>query len=107
MLAGVGTLLLSRFPTSLEDDRKLLQESGAELSRDMRLALSFRMEKKQVLSELLQDIAHRIRVGAYPKLFALGCGLCQGPMSVYILNGSSRDAGVCIFLSSPCLSVML
>jgi hypothetical protein len=68
LLAGVTALLLTRFTTNLEEDRRLLQD-GAEgfQSADVRMAVQFRMEKKQVLSELLQDIGHRIRVSHKPQ----------------------------------------
>lgn len=61
MLAGMAAMLLTRFPTTLEQDRRALEDPG-DLALDVRAAVHFRAEKKAVLSEVLQDIAHRIRV---------------------------------------------
>ncbi len=65
MLAGVAAMLLTRFPTTLEQDRRALEDPGG-LAPDVRAAVQFRAEKKAVLSEALQDIAHRIRVRPNP-----------------------------------------
>lgn len=65
MVAGVAAMLLTRFPTTLEQDRRALAggpEGGPELPPDVRAAVQLRAEKKAVLSEVLQDIGHRIRV---------------------------------------------
>ena len=65
MVAGVAAMLLTRFPTTLEQDRRALAggpEGEPELPPDVRVAVQLRAEKKAVLSEVLQDIGHRIRV---------------------------------------------
>ena len=66
MLAGVAAMLLTRFPTTLEQDRRALAggptDGGPQLPPDVRAAVQLRAEKKAVLSEVLQDIGHRIRV---------------------------------------------
>ncbi|BDA46705.1 probable actin-histidine N-methyltransferase [Coccomyxa sp. Obi] len=84
MVAGVAAMLLTRFPTTLEQDRRALEGPG-DLAPDVRAAVQFRAEKKVVLSEVLQDIAHRIRglasqklpqgaAEAYRESMAQGCG---------------------------------
>ncbi len=68
-------MLLTRFPTTLEQDRRALEGGPAvaaegglpeggphQLAPDVRTAVQLRAEKKAVLSEVLQDIGHRIRV---------------------------------------------
>lgn len=78
MLAGVAAMLLSRFPTTLEQDCAALNSNsappdvpGPALAPDVRSAIQLRAEKKAVLSEVLQDIGHRLLVRA-PVISRLG-----------------------------------
>ena len=65
MLAGVAFFVLSRFPATLEQDRQLLAGLGAgPLPDDMALAVQFRLGKKQLMTELLHDLANRIKVAS-------------------------------------------
>ena len=65
MIAGVAFFVLSRFPATLEQDKQLLAGQGA-LPDDMALAVQFRLGKKQLLAELLHDLANRIKVLPMP-----------------------------------------
>ncbi len=63
MLAGVAFFVLSRFPATLEQDKQLLAgQSAGPLPDDMALAVQFRLGKKQLMAELLHDLANRIKV---------------------------------------------
>ena len=60
MIAGVAFFVLSRFPKTLEQDKQLLAEQS--LPDDLRLAVQFRLAKKQIMAQLLHDLASRIKV---------------------------------------------
>ena len=60
MIAGVAFFVLSRFPRTLEQDKQLLAEQS--LLDDLRLAVQFRLAKKQIMAHLLHDLASRIKV---------------------------------------------
>ena len=60
MIAGVAFFVLSRFPKTLEQDKQLLV--GQSLPDDLRLAVQFRLAKKQIMAQLLHDLAGRIKV---------------------------------------------
>ena len=63
MLAGVAFFVLSRFPATLEQDKQLLAgQTAGPLPDDMALAVQFRLGKKQLMAELLHDLANRIKV---------------------------------------------
>lgn len=63
MIAGVAFFVLSRFPAALEQDKQLLAgHSKGPLPEDMALAVQFRLGKKQLMAELLHDLANRIKV---------------------------------------------
>lgn len=63
---GVGTLLLVQFPTTLQDDVNLLgagETPGKPLPDDVQNAVRFRIEKKKILNEYLQQMAQALKVG--------------------------------------------
>ena len=60
MIAGVAFFVLSRFPKTLEQDKQLL--AGQSLPDDLSLAVQFRLAKKQIMAQLLHDLASRIKV---------------------------------------------
>ena len=61
MIAGVAFFVLSRFPRTLEQDKQLLAEQS--LPDDLSMAVQFRLAKKQIMAQLLHDLASRIKVG--------------------------------------------
>lgn len=65
-VVGVATLLLVQFPTSLQDDVNLLGGGEAQatpLPCDLENAVRFRIEKKKILNEYLQQMAQALKVG--------------------------------------------
>ena len=64
MIAGVAFFVLSRFPKTLEQDKQLL--AGQSLPDDLSLAVQFRLAKKQIMAQLLHDLASRIKVRLQP-----------------------------------------
>ena len=60
MIAGVAFFVLSRFPRTLEQDKQLL--AGLSLPDDVSMAVQFRLAKKQIIAQLLHDLASRIKV---------------------------------------------
>ncbi len=65
VLAGLGTVALASFPTTLEQDAQLLQGGGeagaAPLSASVQQAVGFRMRKKETLVAALQGVQRRLR----------------------------------------------
>ncbi|CAK0785800.1 hypothetical protein CVIRNUC_009011 [Coccomyxa viridis] len=59
MIAGVAFFVLSRFPKTLEQDKQLL--AGQSLPDDLSLAVQLRLAKKQIMAQLLHDLASRIK----------------------------------------------
>lgn len=59
VLRGVASLLLSTFPTTVEEDR---QQLAASSDADLQLALRFRIEKKRVLLDAINAISHKRKV---------------------------------------------
>jgi hypothetical protein len=73
MIAGVAFFVLSRFPRTLEQDKQLLAgHTGQPLPDDLALAVQLRAGKKQLLAELLHDLATRIKVQSQVDIRALG-----------------------------------
>ena len=64
MIAGVAFFVLSRFPKTLEQDKQLL--AGQSLPDDLSLAVQLRLAKKQIMAQLLHDLASRIKVRLQP-----------------------------------------
>ena len=63
MIAGVAFFVLSRFPKTLEQDKQLLAgHAGQPLPDDLALAVQLRAGKKQLIAELLHNLATRIKV---------------------------------------------
>lgn len=64
-LAGVSVLLLSQFESTVDEDRMLLEggvaRDGDALSVEMQLAVRFRMAKKQLLLDAINDLQRRIQ----------------------------------------------
>lgn len=59
VLRGMASLLLSTFPTTVEEDR---QQLAASSDADLQLALRFRIEKKRVLLNAIDAISHKRKV---------------------------------------------
>jgi Rubisco LSMT substrate-binding len=59
VLRGMASLLLSTFPTTVEEDR---QQLAASSNADLQLALRFRIEKKRVLLDAIDAISHKRKV---------------------------------------------
>ncbi len=73
MIAGVAFFVLSRFPRTPEQDNQLLAgHAGQPLPDDLVLAVQLRAGKKQLLAELLHDLATRIKVQSQVDIGALG-----------------------------------
>ena len=73
MIAGMAFFVLSRFPKTLEQDKQLLAgHAGQPLPDDLALAVQLRAGKKQLIAELLHDLATRIKVNLQIYLEASG-----------------------------------
>jgi len=56
-LIGLGMLALTSFPTEIEEDERELLKAG--VSENLRLAIQFRMLKKQLLVETIKGLKAR------------------------------------------------
>ncbi len=61
VLSNLAKLLLLTFPTTVEEDLKLLASTTAA---DEQLALRFRIDKKNILVHAVTRISKRLKVGA-------------------------------------------
>lgn len=62
MLINIALLLLSTFPTTIDQDQAIL---GGELPDDERLAIRFRMEKKRILANVISKLSSRLQPGRH------------------------------------------
>lgn len=91
VLSNIAKLLLSTFPTTIEEDAQLLRGAAAA---DEQLALRFRIEKKKILINAISRMSKRLQVGCNDCLL---CNRACGSQSMTSVN-AEHECQVCLHL---------
>ena len=88
-LARIVALILSSFPTAIEEDEAAL---AAATATDLRSAIAFRLDKKRSLCDALRTIAARVKARS-DLTWRLVCALYCNPALLTVRTDAGASAG--------------